>query len=140
MSKKNKGGKTPSAKAARNLEALKKAKAAVEAAETPVVEQKVEEPAPVEEKKPEPKPTPASKGTVYETYLEFKKHPHMMIVSQEIKKNDKNVEVIHTTWKNTETNETSVTIEAGFVIEGNSLETSKSTSSTTIIVYGLLPL
>ena len=34
-----------------------------------------------------------------------------------------------------ETNETSVTIEAGFVIEGNSLETSKSTSSTTILCY-----
>ena len=31
MAKRNKGGKTPSAKAARNLEALKKAKEAVEA-------------------------------------------------------------------------------------------------------------
>ena len=34
MSKKNKGGKTPSAKAERNLEALKKAKEAAIAAET----------------------------------------------------------------------------------------------------------
>ena len=126
MSKKNKGGKTPSAKAARNLEALKKAKAVIEATETPVVEQKVEEPAPVEEKKPEPKPTPASKGTVYETYLEFKKHPHMMIVSQEIKKNDKNVEVIHTTWKNTETNETSVhAFSASFVKKGDGIDLKK---------------
>ena len=67
MSKKNKGGKTPSAKAARNLEALKKVKANVEASaevkelkEAPVVEEKKEEP------KPEPKPTPAPKKTAYE--------------------------------------------------------------------------
>ena len=58
MSKKNKGGKTPSAKAERNLEALKKAKAAAIAAE--VKEEKVETPPAEEkkeEKKPEPKPT-----------------------------------------------------------------------------------
>ena len=55
MSKnKNKGGKSPSAKAARNLEALKKAKANAEAAEkekqvaeTAAEETKVEDPKPV---------------------------------------------------------------------------------------------
>lgn len=125
MSKKNKGGKTPSAKAARNLEALKKAKEAAVAAETKE-QQVTETPPPVEEKKPEPKPTPTSKGTVYETYLEFKKHPHMMIVSQEIKKNDKNVEIVHTTWKNTETNETSVhAFSASFVKKGDGIDLKK---------------
>lgn len=125
MSKKNKGGKTPSAKAARNLEALKKAKEAAVAAETKE-QQVTETPPPVEEKKPEPKPTPASKGTVYETYLEFKKHPHMMIVSQEIKKNDKNVEIVHTTWKNTKTNETSVhAFSASFVKKGDGIDLKK---------------
>ena len=125
MSKKNKGGKTPSAKAARNLEALKKTKEAVVAKETKE-QQVTETPPPVEEKKPEPKPTPASKGTVYETYLEFKKHPHMMIVSQEIKKNDKNVEIVHTTWKNTETNETSVhAFSASFVKKGDGIDLKK---------------
>ena len=53
MAKRNKGGKTPSAKAARNLEALKKAKEAVEAS-AKVEATKVEDPKP-EEKKPEQK-------------------------------------------------------------------------------------
>ena len=127
MSKKNKGGKTPSAKAARNLEALKKAKANVEASaevkelkEAPVVEEKKEEP------KPEPKPTPAPKKTAYETYLEFKKHPHMMMVSQKVEKNDKNVEIIHTEWKNTETNETSSqAFSASFVKKGDGIDLKK---------------
>ena len=109
MSKnKNKGGKTPSAKAARNLEALKKAKEAAVAAEVKE-QQKVDTPPPAEEKKedpkPEPKPTPAPKKTPYESYLEYKKHPHMMMLSQTIAKNDKGVEIITTQWKNTETNE-----------------------------------
>lgn len=126
MSKKNKGGKTPSAKAARNLEALKKAKEAAIAAE--VKEEKVEVKAEekVEEKKPEPKPTPAPKKTVYESYLEFKKHPHMMIVSQKIEKNDKNTEIIHTEWKNTETNETTLhAFSASFVKKGDGIDLKK---------------
>ena len=126
MSKKNKGGKTPSAKAARNLEALKKAKEATVAAETK--EQKVENP-PAEEKKeekPEPKPTPAPKKTAYETYLEYGKHPHMMMVSQTIKKNDKGVEIITTEWKNTETNETaSNSFSASFVKKGDGIDLKK---------------
>ena len=126
MSKKNKGGKTPSAKAARNLEALKKAKEAAVAAETK--EQKVENP-PVEEKKeekPEPKPTPAHKKTVYETYLEYGKHPHMMMVSQTIKKNDKGVEIITTEWKNTENGETVGTaFSASFVKKGDGIDLKK---------------
>lgn len=127
MSKKNKGGKTPSAKAARNLEALKKAKEAAIAAE---VKEPVVETPPVEEKKvevkPEPKPTPAPKKTAYETYLEYGKHPHMMMVSQTIKKNDKGVEIITTEWKNTETNETaSNSFSASFVKKGDGIDLKK---------------
>lgn len=126
MSKKNKGGKTPSAKAARNLEALKKAKEAVIAAETKEtkVETKTEEK--VEEKKPEPKPTPAPKKTSYESYLEYKKHPHMMMVSQTVAKNDKNVEIITTKWKNTENNEEVETaFSASFVKKGDGIDLKK---------------
>lgn len=124
MSKKNKGGKTPSAKAARNLEALKKAKEAVEAkeqkVETPPVEEKKEE------KKPEPKPTPAPKKTSYESYLEYKKHPHMMMVSQTVEKNDKKVEIITTKWKNTENNEeVETTFSASFVKKGDGIDLKK---------------
>lgn len=124
MSKKNKGGKTPSAKAARNLEALKKAKAAVEATETKVETSPVEEKK--EEKKPEPKPTPAPKKTSYESYLEYKKHPHMMIVSQTVEKNDKKVEIITTKWKNTENNEEVETaFSASFVKKGDGIDLKK---------------
>lgn len=126
MSKKNKGGKTPSAKAARNLEALKKAKETAIAAETKEtkVETKTEEK--VEEKKPEPKPTPAPKKTPYESYLEYKKHPHMMMVSQTVAKNDKNVEIITTKWKNTENNEEVETIfSASFVKKGDGIDLKK---------------
>ena len=131
MSKKNKGGKTPSAKAARNLEALKKAKEAAITAE--VKEEKVETP-PVEEKKeekkPEPKPTPAPKKTPYESYLEYKKHPHMTILSQKIEKNEKGVEIITTYWKNNETNEgakneLSTTFSASFVKKGDGIDLKK---------------
>lgn len=126
MSKKNKGGKTPSAKAARNLEALKKAKEAAIAAETKEtkVETKTEEK--VEEKKPEPKPTPAPKKTPYESYLEYKKHPHMMMVSQTVAKNDKNVEIITTKWKNTENNEEVETVfSASFIKKGDGIDLKK---------------
>ena len=128
MSKKNKGGKTPSAKAARNLEALKKAKAAVEATETKVETPPVEEKK--EEKKPEPKPTPAPKKTPYESYLEYKKHPHMTILSQKIEKNEKGVEIITTYWKNNETNEgakneLSTTFSASFVKKGDGIDLKK---------------
>ena len=127
MSKRNKGGKTPSAKAARNLEALKKAKEAAVAAE---VKEPVVETPPVEEKKveakPEPKPTPAPKKTSYESYIEYGKHPHMMMVSQTIKKNDKGVEIITTEWKNTENGETtSTTFSASFVKKGDGIDLKK---------------
>lgn len=131
MSKKNKGGKTPSAKAARNLEALKKAKEAAIAAE--VKEEKVETPPAEEkkeEKKPEPKPTPAPKKTSYESYLEYKKHPHMTILSQKIEKNEKGVEIITTYWKNNETNEgakneLSTAFSASFVKKGDGIDLKK---------------
>jgi hypothetical protein len=127
MSKKNKGGKTPSAKAARNLEALKKAKEAAIAAE---VKESVVETPPVEEKKvevkPEPKPTPAPKKTAYESYIEYGKHPHMTMVSQTIKKNDKGVEIITTEWKNTENGETASTaFSASFVKKGDGIDLKK---------------
>ena len=128
MSKnKNKGGKSPSAKAARNLEALKKAKANAEAAEKEKqVEETAAEETKVEDPKPEPKPTPAPKKTVYESYLEFKKHPHMMMVSQTIAKNDKNIEIITTKWKNTETNEETIhAFSASFVKKGDGIDLKK---------------
>ena len=126
MSKKNKGGKTPSAKAARNLEALKKAKEAALASETKE-QQKVDTPPPAEEKKEESKPTPAPKKTPYESYLEYKKHPHMMMLSQTIAKNDKGVEIITTQWKNTETNEGAkgelkTEFSASFVKKGDGID------------------
>ena len=133
MSKKNKGGKTPSAKATRNLEALKKAKEAALAAEVKE-QQKVDTPPPAEEKKedpkPEPKPTPAPKKTPYESYLEYKKHPHMMMLSQTIAKNDKGVEIITTQWKNTETNEGAkgelkTEFSASFVKKGDGIDLKK---------------
>lgn len=131
MSKKNKGGKTPSAKAERNLEALKKTKAAAIAAEAK--EEKVETPPAEEkkeEKKPEPKPTPAPKKTAYESYLEYKKHPHMTILSQKIEKNEKGVEIITTYWKNNETNEgakneLSTAFSASFVKKGDGIDLKK---------------
>lgn len=126
MSKKNKGGKTPSAKAARNLEALKKAKEAVTAAETKEQKVEVKTEEKVEEKKPEPKPTPAPKKTPYESYLEYKKHHHMMMVSQTVAKNDKNVEIITTKWKNTENNEEVETIfSASFVKKDDGIDLKK---------------
>ena len=131
MSKNKKKGNTPSAKAERNLEALKKAKAAAVAAETK--ETKVETPPAEEkkeEKKPEPKPTPAPKKTAYESYLEYKKHPHMTILSQKIEKNEKGVEIITTYWKNNETNEgakneLSTTFSASFVKKGDGIDLKK---------------
>lgn len=120
MSKKNKGGKTPSAKAARNLEALKKAKEAVEQA----TEVKAETQKP-EEKKPEKKEPEGVKidnkkekqtsiyhnplgKTAYETYMLCKKSPYMSPISDKIKNTD-NGECIESVWKNNETQE-SVTI------------------------------
>lgn len=130
MSKNKKKGNTPSAKAARNLEALKKAKEAAIASEVKEtkVETKTEEK--VEEKKPEPKPTPAPKKTPYESYLAYKKHPHMMMLSQKIEKNDKGIEIITTYWKNTETNEGSnnelvTSFSASFVKKGDGIDLKK---------------
>ena len=125
MSKKNKGGKTPSAKAARNLEALKKAEAALKAQEVKeTVETPKEEVKDVPKK--EPTPTPAPKKTAYETYLEYKKHPHMSMISQKIEKNDKGVEIITTEWKNTENNETaSNSFSASFVKKGDGIDLTK---------------
>ena len=133
MSKRNKGGKTPSAKAARNLEALKKAKEAALTAEIKEQE-KVDTPPPAEEKKedpkPEPKPTPTPGKTPYESYLKYKKHPHMMILSQTIAKNDKGIEIITTQWKNTETNEGAngewrTEFSASFVKKGDGIDLKK---------------
>ena len=124
MSKnKNKGGKTASAKAARNLEALKKAKEAAVAAEKPaeVKETKVEEKK--EEEAPEKKPTPAPKQTPYESYLSYKKHPHMLPLSHKIEKDSNGIENIHAVFKNSETNEqVSCVFPVSHVKEGDGID------------------
>lgn len=113
MAKRNKGGKTPSAKAARNLEALKKAKEAVEAS-AKVETTKVEDSKP-EEKKPEEKPAERKKGGVYqtptgqsayETHMLCTKSPYMSLLSLKIEKDSKGIENIKAEWKNNETSET----------------------------------
>lgn len=115
--------------AERNREALAKAKAnakkaeeTVKETETKTVETKVEEPV-----KEEKKQTPVSKKTAYETYLEFKKHPHMCMISQTISKNDKGVEIITTEWKNGDTGETGLKQEfsASFVKKGDGIDLAK---------------
>lgn len=106
----------------RNREALAKAKANAKKSEEVAEEAKVKtaETKEVEEKKP----TPASKKTPYETYLEFKKHPHMCMLSQTIEKNDKGVEIITTEWKNSETGETGLKqqFSASFVKKGDGID------------------
>lgn len=115
--------------AERNREALAKAKANAKKAEETVkepevktAETKVEEPV-----KEEKKQTPVSKKTSYETYLEFKKHPHMCMISQTISKNDKGVEIITTEWKNSDTGETGLKQEfsASFVKKGDGIDLAK---------------
>lgn len=115
--------------AERNREALAKAKAnakkaeeTVKETETKTVETKVEE-----QVKEEKKQTPVSKKTPYETYLEFKKHPHMCMISQTISKNDKGVEIITTEWKNGDTGETGLKQEfsASFVKKGDGIDLAK---------------
>lgn len=113
MAKRNKGGKTPNAKAARNLEALKKAKEAVEAS-AKVETTKVEDSKP-EEKKPEEKPAEQKKGGIYqtptgksayETHMLCTKSPYMSLLSLKIEKDSKGIENIKAEWKNNETSET----------------------------------
>lgn len=130
MAKRNKGGKTPSAKAARNLEALKKAKEAVEAS-AKVKTTKVEDSKP-EEKKPEEKPAERKKGGVYqtpmgksayETHMLCTKSPYMSLLSLKIEKDSKGIENIKAEWKNNETSETtSVLFPVSNVKEGDGID------------------
>ena len=130
MVKRNKGGKTPSAKAARNLEALKKAKEAVEAS-AKVETTKVEDSKP-EEKKPEEKPAEQKKGGVYqtpmgksayETHMLCTKSPYMSLLSLKIEKDSKGIENIKAEWKNNETSETtSVLFPVSNVKEGDGID------------------
>lgn len=130
MAKRNKGGKTPSAKAARNLEALKKAKEAVEAS-AKVETTKVEDSKP-EEKKPEEKPAEQKKGGVYqtpmgksayETHTLCTKSPYMSLLSLKIEKDSKGIENIKAEWKNNETSETtSVLFPVSNVKEGDGID------------------
>lgn len=130
MSKKNKGRKTPSAKAARNLEALKKAKEAAEAsAKTGAT--KVEDPKP-EEKKSEEKPAEQKKGGIYqtptgksayETHMLCTKSPYMSLLSLKIEKDSKGIENIKADWKNNETSETtSVLFPVSNVKKGDGID------------------
>lgn len=130
MVKRNKGGNTPSAKAARNLEALKKAKEAVEAS-AKVETTKVEDSKP-EEKKPEEKPAERKKGGVYqtpmgksayETHMLCTKSPYMSLLSLKIEKDSKGIENIKAEWKNNETSETtSVLFPVSNVKEGDGID------------------
>lgn len=130
MAKRNKGGKTPSAKAARNLEALKKAKEAVEAS-AKVETTKVEDSKP-EEKKPEEKPAEQKKGGVYqtpmgksayETHMLCTKSPYMSLLSLKIEKDSKGIENIKAEWKNNETSETtSVLFPVSNVKKGDGID------------------
>lgn len=130
MSKKNKGGKTPSAKATRNLEALKKAKEAIES-KAKVEETKVEDPKPVE-KKVEEKPAEQKKGGVYqtpmgksayETHMLCTKSPYMSLLSLKIEKDSKGIENIKAEWKNNETSETtSVLFPVSNVKKGDGID------------------
>lgn len=131
MSKKNKGGKTPSAKAARNLEALKKAKEAIES-KAKVEETKVEDPKP-EEKKVEEKPAEEKKKggiyqtptgeTAYETHMLCTKSPYMSLLSLKIEKDSKGIENIKADWKNNETSETtSVLFPVSNVKKGDGID------------------
>lgn len=130
MAKRNKGGKTPSAKAARNLEALKKAKEAVEAS-AKVETTKVEDSKP-EEKKPEEKPAKQKKGGIYqtpmgksayETHMLCTKSPYMSLLSLKIEKDSKGIENIKAEWKNNETSETtSVLFPVSNVKEGDGID------------------
>lgn len=130
MAKRNKGGKTPSAKAARNLEALKKAKEAVETS-AKVEATKVEDSKP-EEKKPEEKPAEQKKGGVYqtpmgksayETHMLCTKSPYMSLLSLKIEKDSKGIENIKAEWKNNETSETtSVLFPVSNVKEGDGID------------------
>lgn len=130
MAKRNKGGKTPSAKAARNLEALKKAKEAIEAS-AKVEATKVEDTKP-EEKKPEQKPAEQKKGGVYqtpmgksayETHMLCTKSPYMSLLSLKIEKDDKGIENIKAEWKNNETSETtSVLFPVSNVKKGDGID------------------
>lgn len=130
MAKRNKGGKTPSAKAARNLEALKKAKEAVEAS-AKVKTTKVEDSKP-EEKKPEEKPAEQKKGGIYqtpmgksayETHMLCTKSPYMSLLSLKIEKDSKGIENIKAEWKNNETSETtSVLFPVSNVKKGDGID------------------
>lgn len=130
MAKRNKGGKTPSAKAARNLEALKKAKEAVEAS-AKVETTKVEDSKP-EEKKPEEKPAEQKKGGIYqtpmgksayETHMLCTKSPYMNLLSLKIEKDSKGIENIKAEWKNNETSETtSVLFPVSNVKKGDGID------------------
>lgn len=138
MSKKNKGGKTPSAKAARNLEALKKAKEAAEAS-AKTGAPKVEDPKP-EEKKSEEKPAEQKKGGIYqtptgksayETHMLCTKSPYMSLLSLKIEKDSKGIENIKADWKNNETSEiTSVLFPVSNVKKGDGIDVERIRKGT----------
>ena len=112
--------KNKKAKNAANLAAKKAAKTvtAPKSEEKPVVTTEVA--------KEEKKQTPAPKNTPYESYLNYMKHPHMGMLSQVIKKDDKGVEQIHTEFKNNENNETVSTVfPASHVKEGDGIDLKK---------------
>lgn len=142
MSKKNKGGKTPSAKAQRNLEALKKAKEAAEVKETNKESSK-EEPL-VDAQKPIDQrkgtfDTPCGK-TAYETHILCSKSTYMALVSTKIEKDKKGVENIKAEWKNNETGETVTTLfPVSNVKEGDGIDVQRIREGIKNPIPGKMP-
>lgn len=69
---------------------------------------------------------PTPKKTPYESYLAYKNHPHMSMVSQKIEKDDKGVEQVITEYKNNETNESVKTqFSVSFVKKGDGIDLDK---------------
>lgn len=102
------------------------AKKATKTVAAPEKTEEVKDVAKEASKKEEKKPTPEHKATAYESYVNYLKHPHMGVISQELKKNDKSIEEIHTTFKNHDTNETvSLVFPVSNVKEGDGIDLTK---------------
>lgn len=88
------------------------------------IEKKVEQP--VAKATESSSESPVPKKTPYESYLAYKSHPHMSMISQKIEKDDKGIEQVITEWKNNETNEPAKTqFSVSFVKEGDGIDLAK---------------
>lgn len=104
---------------AKNKSAKKAATLAAKKATKTVTPAKTEETTVVEQKKQ----TPAPKQSAYESCLNYMKHPHMGILSQTIKTDEKGIEQLTMVFKNHETNDTvSTTFPVSNVKEGDKID------------------